>query len=432
MDATIVPVKHFLAVQRMQQTAQKRQVVGCLTVLAVKSGTVGPSRMSLPCASQGSIDRAVKETKAGVAAADSSGLLYQQGWWLDIARGQAEFGQSQVSKDGKIVGALSYIETRSVVSRLIPLSFSFGGSPHWTSLCQPLLAATLDQREKREVLEDLIRKLPRKISFKFVVEPDAKDRDLIKDAFKSAGFEHTIQTTYSERPGDIDARTRLSAKHRYNLRRAERDLEVLGANPREPAISAAAFVDFYEKNLLPGEKSYAPLDVARALIEEGQKRHQAQVFVAQKKRTSESDANGCWDAAIACVWDDRRLYYWMSSRRRESPNTPGDKPHEDAIKLLMITAMSYARSLGRVFDVDGVPIIDGCPDQGKNDLYKKILKIPHEENRDVYRRPSPLYRAFTQLQEKLRYASVAVQALLGRAAKPAMQFGRAMLANRMG
>jgi hypothetical protein len=358
--------------------------------------------MPLPCASQGPIDRAVNPAEAGIATSDSR-LLYQQDWWLDIARGQAQFGQSQVSKDGKILGTLSYIQTRTVVSRLIPLAFSFGGSPHWTSLCQPVLDTSLDEREKREVLERLIRKLPRKISFKFVVEPDAKDRELIKDAFELAGFEHSIQTTYSERSGDIDARARLSAKHRYNLRRAERDLEVLGANPDDPAVSAAAFIDFYQKNLFSGEKSYAPLDVARALIQEGQKRHQAQVFVAQRKRTSKSEANTDWDAAIACVWDNRRLYYWMSSRRRESSNTTADKPQEDAIKLLMITAISYARSLGLIFDVDGVPIVNGSPDQGKNDLYQKILKIPHEESRDVYRRPSQLYRAFTQVQEKLRW-----------------------------
>jgi hypothetical protein len=92
---------------------------------------------------------------------------------------------------------------------------------HWTSLCQPGLDAALDEGEKREALQELIRKLPRKISFKFVVGPDVKDRELIKDAFRVAGFEHTTQTTYSERPGDTDIKMRISAKHRYNLARAK-------------------------------------------------------------------------------------------------------------------------------------------------------------------------------------------------------------------
>ena len=347
------------------------------------------------------MDQGVDEDKDRIAASGFSRPVYQQGWWLDIARGHAEFRESQAGKDGTIVGTLSYIQTRSVVSRLMPLAFSFGGNPYCTSFCQPDLDAALDEGEKREMLQRLIRNLPRKISFTFVVAPDAKDRQLIKDAFKVAGFEHTVQTTYSERPDDIDAKTRMAAKHRYNLRRAERDLEILGSKGGDPAISAAAFVDFYRKNLPFGEKNFVPLDIARALIEEGQKRHQAQVFVA-RRRTSEGDANPTWDAAIACVWDDSRLYYWMSSRRRESPNSTTDKPHEDAIKLLLITAMSYARSLGRIFDVDGLPIVDGVPDQGKKNLYEKILKIPHEENRDVYSRPSRLYHAFTQLREKFR------------------------------
>lgn len=369
--------------------------------------------MSVPCVREACSGQVFGEDKTGIATSDSSRPLYQQRWWLDIARGQSEFRESQVRKDGKVVGTLSYIQSRSAVSRVMPLSFSFGGSAHWSSLCQPDLDAALDEREKREVLQELIRQLPRKISFRFVVGPDAKDRELIRDAFRVAGFEHTTQTTYSERPGDIDVKMRVSAKHRYNLARAKRDLEVLGAQPGDPVISAAAFINFYEENLRPCEKSYAPLDVARALIEAGQKRGQAQVFVARKKRTSENDADSAWDAAIACVWDASRLYYWMSSRRRESLSNTTEKAHGDAIKLLVTTAISHARNLGRIFDADGVPIVDGSPDQGKNELYKKIIKIPHEESRDVYSRPSRLYRSFTQLREKVREAVKKIVARFG-------------------
>jgi hypothetical protein len=369
--------------------------------------------MSVSCAREGCTSRPVEQDKTEIAASDSLRPIYQQSWWFDIARGQSEFRVSQVRKDGKVVGTLSYIQVQCAASRVMPLSFSFGGNAHWTSLCQPDLDAALDEREKREVLQELIRKLPRKVSFKFVVGPDSKDRELIKDAFRGAGFEHTTQTTYSERPGDIDVKMRISAKHRYNLKRAKRDLEVLGAQPGDPAISAAAFINFYEKNLRACEKSYAPLDVARALIEAGQKRGQAQVFVARKKRISKDDANSSWDAAVACVWDDSRLYYWLSARRRESPSNTPEKPHGDAIKLLVTTAISHARSLGLIFDADGVPIVDGGRDEGKNALYKKILKIPHEENRDVYSRPSWLYRSFTQLREKVRGPAKMIVARFG-------------------
>ena len=307
-----------------------------------------------------------------------------------------------MSKNGKVVGTLFYIQAQCAVSRVLPLSFAFGGNPHWTSLCQPNLDAALDESEKREVLQELIRKLPRKISFKFVVGSDAKDKELIKDAFTVAGFEHTTQTTYLERIGDIDVTMRISAKHRYNLKRANRDLEILGATSNGPAISAADFINFYEQNLCPGEKSYAPLDVARALIENGQRRGQAQVFAARKRRKSENEPNFSWDAAIACVWDDSRLYYWMSSRRRPSLDNTAERPHGDAIKLLVTAAISHAHRLGRTFDADGVPVVNGVLDPGKNELYKKILKIPHEEKRDVYSRPAPLYRCFIQLREKVR------------------------------
>jgi hypothetical protein len=302
---------------------------------------------------------------------------------------------------------------------VLPLSFSFGGNAHWTSLCQPNIDPALTESEKREVLQELIRKLPQKISFKFVVGSGAEDKELIKDAFKAGGFQHTTQTTYLEHPDDINVTTRISAKHRYNLKRASRDLEILGATPNGPAISATDFVNFYEKNLRPGEKSFAPLHVARALIEEGQRRGQAQVFVARKKRTPENDANSAWDAAIACVWDNCRLYYWMSSRRRKSPDDKAEKPHGDAIKLLVTVAISHAHSLGRTFDADGVPAVNGGLDPGKNELYKKILKIPHEEKRDVYSRPSRLYRCFTQVQEKGRGPVKKIVGCLSRYLTPA-------------
>jgi len=386
---------------------------------AVRSDTIGQRRTSVSCTRERFTSQTVDQDKTGIVASDSLRPIYQQSWWLDIARGQSEFRVFQVRKDGKVVGTLSYVQAQCAVSRMMPLSFSLGGSAHWTSLCEPDLDAALDEREKREVLQELIRKLPRKVSFRFVVGPDSKDRELIKDAFRTAGFEHTTQTTYSERPGDIDVKMRISAKHRYHLKRAKRDLEVLGTQPGDPAISAGAFINFYETNLCPGEKSYAPLDVARALIEAGQKRGQARVFVARKKRTSEDDTNASWDAAIACVWDDSRLYYWMSARRRGSQSNAAEKPHGDAIKLLVTTAISQARSLGRIFDADGVSIADGSLDKGKNTLYKTILKIPHEENRDVYSRPSWLYRSFTQLREKVRGPAKNIVARFGMYCTPA-------------
>jgi hypothetical protein len=103
----------------------------------------------------------------------------------------------------------------------------------------------------------------------------------------------------------------------------------------------------------------------------------------------------------------------MSSRRRKSLSNTAEKPHGDAIKLLVTAAISHAHSLGRIFDADGVPVINGSPDQGKNELYKKILKIPHEESRDVYSRPSRLYRLFTQLREQVRGAVKKIVAWLG-------------------
>jgi VanZ family protein len=60
----------------------------------------------------------------------------------------------------------------------------------------------------------------------------------------------------------------------------------------------------------------------------------------------------------------------------------GGKPHPDAVKLLVVKAMEHARSLGLIFDSDGVG------SAGSARFYDKILKFPNMEMRDVYERPT--------------------------------------------
>jgi hypothetical protein len=86
------------------------------------------------------------------------------------------------------------------------------------------------------------------------------------------------------------------------------------------------------------------------------------------------------DAAIACAWDNMRYYLWMSTRRRHVENSPHQKPHPDAIKVLIVNAMAHARDLGLTFDADGVST------PGAKTLYSEILRIPNEEYRDVFER----------------------------------------------
>jgi hypothetical protein len=101
------------------------------------------------------------------------------------------------------------------------------------------------------------------------------------------------------------------------------------------------------------------------------------------------------DAAIACAWDSNRYYYWMSTRRRHSQESPCDKPHPDAIKLLIVNAMAHAKSLNLLFDVCGF----NTP--GAQKLYKELLRVPNEENRDLFERLTIFLRLYRTIKRRL-------------------------------
>ena len=304
--------------------------------------------------------------------------VFQQRWWLEVAQGKTSYREAKVRKNGDIVGILPYCVSRNRAFMLL------GRAPYWSHLGGPAVCQSLSDKEKAEVLLGLIEQLPRTISFQIVCGPEAKDADLIRKAFKDAGFLHTTQTTYIETLKDPDIISRLSPKHQGHIRRARKILDVIG-------LSADEFISFYQTNLdEAGKRSHSPLEVARALVANGQGRKppQVRVFAARRKKESPDDPDPPLDAAIACAWDDERYYLWMLTRRCYSTDSPHKKPHGDATKLLIAEAISHAREMGLTFDADGVTT------PGTEQLYRDNLRIPHKQYRDVFDRPTRLYRLF--------------------------------------
>lgn len=304
--------------------------------------------------------------------------VFQQPWWLEIAARDEDTREFTVRREGAIVGQLPFIVVKDIIGNKL------GFPPVWSHLGGPIVSSTLDRAAKAEVLHQLLAQLPRSISFKFVCSTTSGDVDLIRQAFLAQGFDHRVETTYVQLPEDPDILSRLSAKHRGHIRRADRDLKVI-------EIGADPFIEFYQSNLkAAGKDSYAPIRNARDLIVRGQSREAPQVRAfAARRRTPGARL----DAAIACAWDDERYYLWMTTRRRPSPSDQvGDRPHGDAIKLLILTATQHAQSLNLVFDVDGA-ITDGA-----NNLYHDILKFPRVESRDVFIRDTALYSVYKRIK----------------------------------
>jgi hypothetical protein len=311
--------------------------------------------------------------------------VFQQPWWLEIARGDEDYRELQVRRNGMIVGNLAFI----VVTNKLGNKLAF--PPIWSHLGGPVVSQALDRDERAGVIRQLIARLPGKVSFKFVCNPNTADADLIRQAFEEEGFEHRAETTYLQRPEGPDILSRISSKHKGHLRRAERDLDVV-------QIGADEFIEFYRANLrAAGKQCYASLKNARDLIATGQESSapQVRVFAARRK-----GAASPLDAAIACAWDSERYYLWMVTRRRLQGFGPGaGRPHGDAVKLLILRATQHAQSLNLIFDVDG------AASEGANNLYGEILKFPIVESRDVFVRDTRLQKIYRQFQPKLRELS---------------------------
>jgi hypothetical protein len=303
--------------------------------------------------------------------------IFQQDWWLTIARGSACLKEVQVhDANGVVVGRLVYIVQYGFLG--IPL----GSGPHLSRVSGPILGNNLRDEEKAIIINELIRKLPN-ISFTFTIAEDAPDAHLIRQAFKSAGFACFEQLNYSQPPEDVI--NRLGKKVREHIKQAHSKLDIIN-------IDSNQFINFYLANLeiYDKKKCYFPLKVAEKIINISVRRDpaQARIIAASRKIPNGSAEQSVIDAAICIVWDDERCYYWLSTRRKES--------HPDAIKLLIVAAMKHASNLGLIFDADGV----NTP--GARRLFKTIFRMTTEEKRYIFTRTS----TWSRLYEYCRYFGV--------------------------
>jgi hypothetical protein len=319
---------------------------------------------------------AVVTAPSRAVSAESGLPIFQQNWWLEIAYGQQPVRVLTVEKYGRIVGRLQYRLTKRNIF------FLWGDHAYWTHLAGPVLCQDLSMGEKVKILDRLMAQLPRHISFCFIISPAGEDARLIKQAFIRAGFDCRPTDTYRDQIHTEPALEGMNSKHRGHIRRAVRDLEVVEISPRE-------YVTFYAQNLaVAGRRCHSPLDIAEALIAQGLQRGQAKVFAA-RKRGADTARMATMDAAIACLIDQERMYLWtLTYRPAQQDEGRDDRPHPDAIKLLIVRAIEAARSRHLIFDADGLY------NEGSRHLYEKIFHL-RRETRDVVERRTDLYKMIT-------------------------------------
>ncbi|KQT60495.1 MULTISPECIES: hypothetical protein [unclassified Aureimonas] len=264
-----------------------------------------------------------------------------------------------VERDGRRLGGISFVTRRNKIGARI------GHDLFWTHLGGPTLADGLTPDEQRSVITEIVERLPRRVSFRFMCDSGLDYADSLREEMLKAGFSWERHPTFLQHPGDVGVLERMKAKHRTHIKAGLKRLAVTDGTSQE-------FIDFYASNLVAG--SHSPLHLAKAILDKGLQRGRARVFFALNK-SGETGLNRI-DAAIACAWDEQRYYYWLSRRRIHRPDAP--KVDSIATKLLILAAIEHAGQLGLVFDAD-------CPETvGGRALFETVFGFTRIEYRDVY------------------------------------------------
>lgn len=311
--------------------------------------------------------------REGRRSNDLSGseIIDAEDWWNPVLSASPNFRQVEVTEDSRLLGRIQYFVRRSRPG------FKWGRNPDW-SIPRPLrIDRGLAPEQKADVIERLIKQLPADVSFYLVFEKDGEWSSEILDAFTRHGFEYACVPTYEWKPENGDVLDGMKSKSRSQLKLAQKQLDVT-------EIGGDLFLSFYGSNLaLEKNQPVRPLALAGDLLNAAHAHKRVRITAARRRFQS-----GSYDAAIACAWDSNCYYYWMSTYRPTTRNYLGGRPHKDAVKVLILDAMLHAKSLGLIFDTDGIG------SAGSEHLYRDILRMSRADIRLVFKRASKLVACY--------------------------------------
>jgi hypothetical protein len=316
--------------------------------------------------------------------------VFSQPWFVDIVYKKGRRVAKAFNKAGKLICAFPYGQTN--VMGIFPEITSLD---HWRRLSSfVFLDEHISDEEKRAAVADIIKQLPRSMSYcQFILDDDS---GIIRDAFIKAGFECIKMPKYFRPPSKqnyehVDAYAQAKdnvlktiskdAKTRYKM--------TLGQAKTEN-ISASDFCKFYKTNLIElGEQSYSPLSIAETLIENGVQRQKALTLAAKDKDGIE--------AAAIFLFDSKTVYAWLASRKHHPQGTKfsgDDKYKKYCVDILVIEAMIFAELHGLIYDAEIIPVErNGAPKSlHKVFVNEQILHLSKKESRFLFERMGWWYR----------------------------------------
>jgi hypothetical protein len=224
-----------------------------------------------------------------------------------------------------------------------------GANPPWFYISDFLAGESVPCAEKKSEILARLAVLPANVAFAFECSPRLKDKNIVIDALKQAGFTHSTKKTYTYfAPKGTDILAQIKSDTRNKVRAAMRELEIV-------PLSIDEFLDFYESNLTgAGKNSYFSLKIDREILEHGSKMDPSQVHIlaARRKVTKETPGPHPVEAAFVCTGGmDGFLKLMRITYRSERPGLSA--PHKHAVKFLVYESMRLALEMGLTLDTDG-------------------------------------------------------------------------------
>jgi hypothetical protein len=256
--------------------------------------------------------------------------IFHEPWWMEIASDGA-YQEATVESDGVVIARLPYKTWQK------GFGVTLLGMPSLTHVLGPAIEETAGGSHLRRqvknigIISTLLAQLPKSTHISFRLHGDITDTL----AFDAAGFTSGVDYTVEIPPDSKEALWRqMRDKTRNAVRRAQESLTVTENE------SSDDFIYCYENNL--ASKNKYRMARCRKIIDNSIIRSSGRVLFAH-------DSRGDIKAALFCVWDLKREYYFMSTRAADANN--------GAINLLIWSAIQHASSKGLIFDMDGVHVV---------------------------------------------------------------------------
>ena len=253
--------------------------------------------------------------------------IFHTRWWLDAASG-GQYEEAEVHSGGRLVGRLPY----QVRHRGLGLHFC-----HAPELCHalgPAIDAGSGGQSKRnnnafDVTKQLIAQLPQVSAYAMPLHPGTGDTF----AFKEAGWSTRVQFTFLVQPrGEAALWAGLRDKTRNVIRRASERWEVTSLD------DPAEFVRMYEANLASRNLRNYYFRIEAVCTAALANNHGRLLGVRGR--------DGAILAAVLVVWDQRVMYYLLTTRSPDADNS--------MVSLLVWHCIKMASAKSLVFDFDNV------------------------------------------------------------------------------